>query len=99
MKGFLKVTAAAALLALAMAPGRALASGAGTATLPVTASVSSGCLVGTIGINFGSVSPLIVEEDVTVQPYAAAGAVEIACGTVGPTSGSAITVALDNGAN
>jgi len=99
MKGFLKVTAAAALLALAMAPGRALASGSGTATLPVSASVTSGCLVGTIGINFGAVSPLIVEEDLTTEAAEASGAVEIACGTNGPTSGSAISVSLDDGAN
>jgi len=104
MKGFLKVTAAAALLALAMAPGRALASGSGTATLPVSASVTSGCLVGTVGINFGAVSPLLVEEDLSTlgsaaEAYTAAGAIEIACGTYGPTSGSTIQVALDTGAN
>ena len=98
MKGFLKVTAVAALLALAMAPGRALASGSGTATLPVQASVTSGCLIGTVGLNFGAVSPLIVEED-SGTGYTAAGAIEIACGTNGPTSGSAITVSLDEGAN
>ncbi len=98
MKGFLKVTAAAALLALAMAPGRALASGSGTATLPVSASVTSGCLVGTVGLNFGAVSPLVVEED-TGETYEAVGNIEIACGTSGPTSGSQITVALDQGAN
>ena len=98
MKGFLKVTAAAALLALAMAPGRALASGSGTATLPVQASVTSGCLVGTVGLNFGAVSPLIVEED-TATGITAAGAIEIACGTNGPTSGSYISIALDSGAN
>jgi spore coat protein U-like protein len=98
MKGFLKVTAAAALLALAMAPGRALASGSGTATLPVQASVTSGCLIGTIGLNFGAVSPLIVEED-TDTFYTAAGAIEIACGTNGPTDGSAVAISLDDGAN
>jgi len=118
MKSFLKVTAAAALLALAMAPGRALASGSGTATLPVQASVTSGCLIGTVGLNFGAVSPLIVEEDLTTvysglvptggtvtagvaidAAYTASGDIEIACGTNGPTTGSSISVQLDNGAN
>ncbi len=98
MKSFLRVTAVAALLALALAPGRALASGSGTATLPVTASVTSGCLLATVGLNFGSVSPLVVEED-TVTGYTATGIIEIACGTNGPTSGGFIAISLDDGAN
>ena len=98
MKSFLKVTAAAALLALALAPGRSWASTGATATLPVTASVTSGCLIATSGVNFGAISPLVIEED-TLTGYTANGAVLIACGTEGPTSGSAISVALDNGAN
>jgi len=98
MKSFLKVTAAAALLALALAPGRSWAFTGATATLPVSASVTSGCLLGTSGLNFGGVSPLVIEED-TVTGYTATGDVFIACGTAGPTSGSFISVSLDNGAN
>jgi len=98
MKSFLKVTAAAALLALAFMPGRSWAITSATATLPVSASVTSGCLLGTLGINFGAVSPLVIEED-TLTGYTASGAIEIACGTNGPTSGSGIAVSLDNGAN
>ncbi len=98
MKSFLKVTAAAALLALAFAPGRAWALTGATTTLPVSASVTSGCLIGASGLNFGGVSPLILEED-TVTGYTATGTVFIACGTEGPTSGSYIAVTLDDGAN
>jgi spore coat protein U-like protein len=99
MRKLSKLVAVAALLALAFGPGRALAATGVTATLPVQASVTSGCLIGTVGINFGAVSPLVVEEDLSTEPYESQGAIELACGTSGPTSGSGINVSLDNGAN
>ena len=98
MKSSLKITAAAVLLALAFAPGRSWAMSSTTATLPVTASVTSGCLLGTVGVNFGAISPLVVEED-TLTGYTAQGELEVFCGTNGPTSGSGLVITLDNGAN
>jgi spore coat protein U-like protein len=95
----LKLAAASAALALALVQGQAMAATGATATLPVQASVTSGCLVAATGLNFGAVSPLLVEEDITAGLPAASGSVILACGTNGPTPGSFITIALDNGAN
>jgi len=99
MKRTLKLAAAAAVLALAFNQGAALASTGATATLPVQASVTSGCLVASVGLNFGAVSPLVVEEDVTTGLPTAQGDVILACGTNGPTAGSTISIGLDTGAN
>ena len=99
MKKVCKFVAAAAVLALAFGATSALASTPATATLPVQASVTSGCLVVATPINFGAVSPLIVEEDVTTGLPQSTGSVVLACGTNGPTAGSVISIALDTGAN
>jgi len=98
MKRFFGLMAAAALVGLALSSG-ALAATSVTGTIPVQASVTSGCLTATTGLNFGAVSPLIVEEDVTTGLPLAQGNVILACGTNGPTSGSVINISLDNGAN
>jgi spore coat protein U-like protein len=105
MKRVVRLTAAVALLALALSPGFARAQvNTSVATMPVQASVQSGCLVSTGGVNFGAVSPLIIEEDQVsggkeIFPYLASGIIFLACGSFGPTSGTFVAVAMDTGAN
>jgi spore coat protein U-like protein len=99
MKRVSKLVLAAALLAFAFGATRAMAFTGETVTLPVQASVTSGCLLAATGINFGAISPLLVEEDLSYEPYDGEGSIDLACGTNGPTLGSFISVGLDNGAN
>ncbi len=100
MKRVSKIVLAAALIAFAFGSTRAMAGATGeTITLPVQASVTSGCLIGDTGVNFGAISPLLIEEDLATQPYTATGSITLACGTNGPTVGSDVTIALDTGAN
>ena len=71
----------------------------GKASLVGPAVAVGGCYVSTIGINFGNVRAAVVGKNLKKPPYSANGAIVIACGTGGPTSGSSIVIALDNGAN
>jgi spore coat protein U-like protein len=105
MNRVIRLTAAVALLALALSPGFARAQvSSSVVTLPVQASVQSGCLIAAVGINFGAISPLLVEEDrisagTELSVATAEGDVALACGSFGPTSGTTILISMDLGAS
>jgi spore coat protein U-like protein len=106
MKRAIGLTVAVSLLAVVVSPGFARAQvKSSVVTLPVQASVQSGCLVAAVGINFGAISPLIAEEDgisangAEETAATADGDVILACGGVGPTSGTNVIISMDLGAN